>query len=362
MPELNILDKLLLVSFQQKAKLTLFAEGLPPMLRMPDNTFTKLVDEPLSPNQIDELLSFVFKEDKDRFDFTKNKYWVGNYETITKLRFKVVIFTQAGKRVLQFEKLPDTPPKLADLNMPDLYVELLKKGRGLFIIGGPKGSGKTTRLASSVQFLIDEQPIVATIIEEAQEYRYVPSKGVPYQIVIKKDIPSLEDCIDLLTTINPEAVAISDIKSRELARLALDLALGGGLVITTIAADGVPAVLEKFIGFFPLEERDRTLKYLSMSLSAVISGNLFNTIEGQAEEEVVYAYDFWFNTPDHAKLVAQGNFEALLEKMADQRDKGYRVQEYTLRVYIRKNMVSLQEALNKAARPGELQRLMEKPY
>ena len=362
MANLTILDKLLLISYQQKAKLTLFAEGLPPMLRMPDNTFMKLVDEPLTSSQVEELMGYVFKDEKDKFDFAKNKYWIGNYETVTKLRFKVVVFIQRGQRVLQFERLPDTPPKLSDLNMPELYMELLQKGKGLFIIGGPKGGGKTTRLAASVQYLLNEKPIILATVEEALEYRYIPAKGIPYQIVVKKDVPSLENAIDLLSTINPDAIAISDIKSRELAKMALDLALGGQLVITTIAADGVQAVLEKFVGFFPLEEREKTLKYLSLALTAIISGNLFKTVEGQAEDELIYVYDFWYNSSDFAKLIEKGELDAIVDKMAEQRDKGYRVQEYTLRALTRKNVVTTEEALSKASRPNELQRLMALPY
>ncbi len=356
---LTILDKLLVISFQQKAKLTLFAEGLPPMLRMADGSFMKLIEDPLKPQQFEELLSYVLKDERDKFSFNKNKYWVGNYETVTNLRFKVALFTQKGSRVIQFERLPDMPPKLDSMNLPDVYVELLMKGRGLFVIAGPKASGKTSRLAASVQHLLNEKDIIILSLEDALEYRYSPAKGIPYQMVMGKDIPSMDDVLELLPMVNPDAIVISELTNRELAKLALDRAMAGQLVITTLAADGIQAVIEKLVSFFPLEEMEKIYKYLSMVLTAVVSGNLFKTVE---EGEVMYVYDFWYNNPDFARMLASQKIDFLVEKMAENRDKGYRVQEYTLRGLVRKKVIDREEALSKAARPNDLTLLLEKIY
>ncbi len=356
---LTILDKLLVISFQQKAKLTLFAEGLPPMFRLPDGSFVKLVEEPLKTQQFDELLGYVLQDERDKFSFTKNKYWVGNYETVTKLRFKVSIFTQRGYRVLQFERLPDLPPKLEDMNLPDTFVELMLKGRGLFVIAGPKGSGKTSRLAACVQHLLNEKSVILLSLEEALEYRYSPAKGIPYQMVLGKDIPTIDDVLEVLPMINPDVVVISELKNRELAKLAIDRAMAGQLVLTTVSADGIQAVLEKIVGFFPLEETEKAFKYLSMALISVVSGNLFKAVE---EGEIIYVYDFWYNSPDFARMIASGKIDFIVDKMAESRDQGYRVQEYTLRGLIRKKVIDREEALTKAARPNDLLMLLEKPY
>jgi twitching motility protein PilT len=194
-------------------------------------------------------------------------------------------------------------------------------------------------------------------MEDFIEKEFTNSKGIVYQFVIGRDYSTIKDVVNITRRIKPDVVAIQEIINYDYLEVALDLTLSGILVICTINADGIVSILEKISGMAG-DKKDNIFKYLSMVVEVIISGNLFNTTDG----EVKYIYDFYFNDPEFTKFFAKSDINEIYLRMVERREKGYRVQEYTLKGLVKKGTITQEEALLKASRVNDFKRILAAPF
>lgn len=353
---MNILDKLLTLVFQQNADNLFLMEDEPPFLKYKDNRTQNIIDDKVDREKIEEILK-IFMTERDRLEFKKNGYWLGNYTTSNGLPFRSIVFSQKGKICVIFYPSTIESLKIGSLDLPDQYIEALNKNKGLVIIAGPKRSGKTTLFNASIEYFIENRPVIVATVEDFIEREFFKSKGIIYQFVVGKDYQSVKEVLSVIRRLKPDIVAIQEIVNYNYLEIALDLALSGLLVISTINADGIISVFEKIAGISG-EQKQNVFRYLSMILEVVISGNLFVA----TDNSVKYIYDFYFNDPDFVKPLAVGDINEVYLKMIERREKGYRVQEYTLKALVKKGIIKEEEALMKVARVNDFKRIMLSPY
>lgn len=353
---MNILDKLLTLVFQQNADNLFLMEDELPFLKYKDNRTQNIIDEKVDREKIEEILK-IFMTERDRLDFKKNGYWLGNYTTSNGLPFRSIVFSQRGKIAVIFYPSTVESLKIGSLDLPQQYMEALNKNKGLIIIAGPKRSGKTTIFNASIEYILETRPVIVATVEDFIEKEFSKSKGIIYQFVVGKDYQSVREVLSVIRRLKPDVVAIQEIVNYDYLEIALDLALSGLLVISTLNADGIISVLEKIAGISG-EQKQNVFRYLSMILEVVISGNLFVA----TDNSVKYVYDFYFNDPDFVKPLAAGDINEVYLKMIEKREKGYRVQEYTLKALVKKGTIKEEEALMKVARVNDFKRIMLSPY
>lgn len=353
---MNILDKILNLVFQQNAESIFFVEDIPPFLKYKDQKIKNIVEDKMEKEKMEEILK-IFITERDRLEIKKNGYWVGNYTTSNGLPFRAIVFNQRGKLSIIFSPATIETFKIENLDLPPQYIEALGKNKGLIIIAGPKKSGKTTIYNSSIEYILENRSVMVVTIEDFIEKEFSISRGIVYQLVIGKDYSTIKDVLTVVRRLKPDIVAIQEIINYEYLEIALDLALSGLLVICTFNADGIISVLEKISGMSG-ENRKNVFRYLSMVLEIVISGNLFTTTDGSLK----YVYDFYFNDPEFVRFIAQGDINEIYARMIEKREKGYRVQEYTLKALIKKGAILEEEALLKAARVNDLKKILASPY
>ncbi|MEN3015059.1 MAG: ATPase, T2SS/T4P/T4SS family [bacterium] len=353
---MNILDKILNLLFQENGEGLFLVEDIPPFIRYRDKKIQNIIDEKLERDKIEEILR-IFMNEKDMSDLKTNGYWLGNYVTSNGLPFSCIVFSQKAKMSVIFSPAVIETVKLSSLDLPVQYIEALNKNKGLIIIAGPKKSGKTTIYNASIDYILENRSVMVASIEEFIEKEFSNNRGIIYQFVIGKDCGLVKDALGIVRRLKPDIVAIQEIINYEYLEMALDLALSGLLVIATINADGIVSVLEKIAGMSG-ENKNKVFRYLSMVLEIVISGNLFTSNEG----DLKYIYDFYFNDPEFVKPLSMGDINEVYLKMIERREKGYRVQEYTLKALVKKGVISEQEALLKAARINDFKRIMLSPY
>jgi len=353
---MNILDKILTLAFQQNAEALYFTENVPPFLRFKDLSIRNIIDEKMERDKIEEILK-IFLNERDRLELKKNGYWIGNYTTSNNLPFRAIVFYQKGNISIIFLPVSLSSMKLSDLELPEQYVEALNKNKGLIIIGGPKRSGKTTIFNASIEYILENRSVTVSTMEDFIEKEFTNSKGIVYQFVIGRDYSTIKDVVNITRRIKPDVVAIQEIINYDYLEVALDLTLSGILVICTINADGIVSILEKISGMAG-DKKDNIFKYLSMVVEIIISGNLFNTTDG----EVKYIYDFYFNDPEFTKFFAKSDINEIYLKMVERREKGYRVQEYTLKGLVKKGTITQEEALLKASRVNDFKRILAAPF
>lgn len=353
---MNILDKLLSFVFQQDAEALFFIEDLPPFIKYKDFKIKNLVDDKMDREKIEEILK-IFISEKDRLELKNNGYWLGNYVTSNNLPFKAILFYQNGKISVIFSPFSLENFKLENLELPPIYLEALNKNKGLIIIAGPKRSGKTTILNASIEHILENRPVMLVTIEDFIEKEFVKSKGIVYQFVIGKDYPTIKDVLAVIRRLKPDIVVVQEIINYEYLEIALDLSLSGLLVLSTINADGIISVLEKIAGMAG-DQKQNVFRYLSMVLEIIISGNLFQTTDGSLK----YVYDFYFNDPDFVKPLSVGDINEVYLKMVEKREKGYRVQEYTLKALVKKGIIKEDEAFLKVSRINDFKRILASPF
>lgn len=353
---MNILDKLLSFVFQQDAEALFFIEDLPPFIKYKDFKIKNLVDDKMDREKIEEILK-IFISEKDRLELKNNGYWLGNYVTSNNLPFKAILFYQNGKISVIFSPFSLENFKLENLELPPIYLEALNKNKGLIIIAGPKRSGKTTILNASIEHILENRPVMLVTIEDFIEKEFVKSKGIVYQFVIGKDYPTIKDVLAVIRRLKPDIVVVQEIINYEYLEIALDLSLSGLLVLSTINADGIISVLEKIAGMAG-DQKQNVFRYLSMVLEIIISGNLFQTTDGSLK----YVYDFYFNDPDFVKPLSVGDINEVYLKMVEKREKGYRVQEYTLKALVKKGIIKEDEAFLKVSRVNDFKRILASPF
>lgn len=353
---MNILDKLLSFVFQQDAEALFFIEDLPPFIKYKDFKIKNLVDDKMDREKIEEILK-IFISEKDRLELKNNGYWLGNYVTSNNLPFKAILFYQNGKISVIFSPFSLENFKLENLELPPIYLEALNKNKGLIIIAGPKRSGKTTILNASIEHILENRPVMLVTIEDFIEKEFVKSKGIVYQFVIGKDYPTIKDVLAVIRRLKPDIVVVQEIINYEYLEIVLDLSLSGLLVLSTINADGIISVLEKIAGMAG-DQKQNVFRYLSMVLEIIISGNLFQTTDGSLK----YVYDFYFNDPDFVKPLSIGDINEVYLKMVEKREKGYRVQEYTLKALVKKGIIKEDEAFLKVSRVNDFKRILASPF
>jgi len=353
---MNILDKLLMIMFQQSAESIFFIEGSEPFMKYKDGKLQNLVDEKLDKEQIEELIK-IFLTDKDRIELKKVGYWLGNYTTPNNLTFKGICFYQKGKLSVVFYPAIVESYSIEDLDLPSIFIDALNKNKGLIIVSGPRKSGKTTIFNSSIEYILNNRSIILATVEDFIEKEFINSKGIVYQFLVGKDYTNLKEVLNIIRRVKPDVVAIQEIVNYDYLSLALDLALSGLLVICTLNADGIISAFEK-IGGMAGDQKENVFRYLSMVLEILISGNLFETTENNLK----YVYDFYFNDIEFLKNIAKGDITEVYLKMVERREKGFRVQEYTLKALIKKGLIKEEEAILKAARPNELKKVLSAPF
>jgi len=353
---MNILDKLLSFVFQQDAEALFFIEDLPPFIKYKDFKIKNLVDDKMDREKIEEILK-IFISEKDRLELKNNGYWLGNYVTSNNLPFKAILFYQNGKISVIFSPFSLENFKLENLELPPIYLEALNKNKGLIIIAGPKRSGKTTILNASIEHILENRPVMLVTIEDFIEKEFVKSKGIVYQFVIGKDYPTIKDVLAVIRRLKSDIFVVQEIINYEYLEIVLDLSLSGLLVLSTINADGIISVLEKIAGMAG-DQKQNVFRYLSMVLEIIISGNLFQTTDGSLK----YVYDFYFNDPDFVKPLSIGDINEVYLKMVEKREKGYRVQEYTLKALVKKGIIKEDEAFLKVSRVNDFKRILASPF
>lgn len=353
---MNILDKLLILMFQQNAESIFFIEDLPPFIKYKDGKIQNLVDEKLDKEQIEELIK-IFLTDKDRIELKKVGYWLGNYTTSNNLTFKGICFYQKNKLSIVFYPAIIESYSINELDLPEIFIETLNKNKGLIIISGPRKSGKTTIFNASIEYILNNINITLATVEDFIEKEFNNSRGIVYQFIVGKDYSNIKEVLNIIRRVKPDVVAIQEIVNYDYLSLALDLSLSGLLVICTLNADGIISAFEKMAGMAG-DQKDNVFRYLSMVLEILISGNLFNTTENTLK----YVYDFYFNDVEFTKNIAKGDITEVYLKMIERREKGFRVQEHTLKALIKKGLIKEEEALLKASRPNELKKILAAPF
>ena len=336
------IEKLLQLMAEKKASDIFISAGSPISIKitgtiMPVNpqvmdaeACKKVIYEMLTPQQIE-----TFERDQE-LNFSKPMAGLGN--------FRVNVFWQKGAASMVVRYISSDIPKIADLNLPQVLSSLVMEKRGLILVVGATGSGKSTTLAS----MLDYRKSISTghilTIEDPVEYVFTPKKSIFNQREVGNDTKSFHDALRNAMRQAPDCILIGEIRDLETMRMALTYALSGHLCLATLHANNAYQAMNRVISFFPLEVRPMLLQDLSVSLKAVISQRLIKTLDGKRAPAV----EVLLNTRNIQELIEKGEITEIKEAMEKSMSPGSQTFEQDLFRLVRQGKISQDEALANA--------------
>lgn len=270
-------------------------------------------------------------------------------------RFRLSAFYQRGSIAAVLRFIPTYIPTLAELKLPGVLGNLIMEKRGLILVVGATGSGKTTTIASMLNHRNHEKTGHILTLEDPIEYLFRNEKSIVNQREIGTDTQTFEIALHNALRQSPDCILIGEIRDQATMAAAMSYAQSGHLVLATLHANNSYQTLTRIISLFPIEQRSSLLYDLSSAIKCIISQRLVTTQMGNRYPAV----EILLNTPHVADLISAGNIGDIREAIDSSLTPGAQTFEQTLIELIEAGLISQQEALVHADSPNNLLWLLE---
>ena len=259
-------------------------------------------------------------------------------------RFRVNIFRQRNQVSMVVRNIKTQIPSMRSLNMPPIMQDLIMSKRGLILFVGATGSGKSTSLASLINYRNETSAHHIVTIEDPIEFLHAHKKSVVNQREVGIDTDSYEDALKNTLRQAPDVILIGEIRERETMEHAIAFAETGHLCLSTLHANNSNQALDRIINFFPDDRRSQLLLDLSLNLRAMISQRLIPTIDHQR----IAAFEILLNSPLVAQLIKKGEVTEIKATMERSENIGMQTFDRALFTLYRDGRISLEQALRNA--------------
>jgi twitching motility protein PilU len=320
-----------------------------PILIKIHGNIRQLSEQILNPDQVRQLLGELLsaRQMEELDDSGELNIGIG----IAKVgSFRLSAFRQRGSLAAVFRCIPTVIPQLESLGMPDILGQLVLEKRGLLLMVGATGTGKSTTLASMLEWRNQTVPGHILTIEDPIEFLFSNKKSVVNQREVGRDTVSLQTALKNAMRQAPDVILIGEIRDRETMTAALSYALSGHLVMATLHANNSYHALGRILSFYTPESRPSLLADLSAALKAIISQRLLNAISGGR----VPAVEVLINTKLTAEMIEKGDFPAVKEAMEQSMAEGSQTFDEDLARLINTGVVARDEALVHSDSPTNL--------
>jgi twitching motility protein PilT len=328
--------------------------GRPPMVRVgggltPIQGTTSLTDD-----WIREVMRQIAPEDAQiRLNDERSADF--SFEMPGRSRFRVNAFYQQKRLTLAVRLVPITIPKFEDLNLPSVIEEIAETPRGLVLVTGTTGSGKSTTLAAMIGFINQTRADRIITIEDPIEFVHTSQKSLIAQRELGSDTPSFLAALRVALRQDPDVILVGELRDAETMRTALQAADTGHTVFSTMHTTNASQTVQRMIALFPPEERDLLLMQLAANIEAVISQRLAKTVNGTDRVPVV---EIMRSTPVTRKMILEGTPKQLPQAIANG-DAGMQLFDQHLARLWKAELISGTEALRVATNPEAVAMIMK---
>jgi twitching motility protein PilU len=264
--------------------------------------------------------------------------------------YRISAMRQRGSYAVVVRHIASTIPSFADLNLPDILKTLIMEKRGLILMVGATGAGKTTTLASMLDYRNEHATGHILTVEEPIEFTYTNKKSLVNQRDVGSDTESLQVALKNALRQAPDVIQIGEIRDRETMTAAIAYAQSGHLCVATLHANNSYRALNRILSFFPVEVRPTLLGDLGSALRAIVSQRLLRTPTGGR----VPALEVMLNTALVAELIEKGDFSAVKEAMEQSMAEGSQTFEEDIARLITEERVTREEGLAQSDSPTNL--------
>ncbi len=342
------LEKILRLMTEKKAS-DVFLSAKTPILIKINGQILQLTDQILTPSQPRQLLSeLITPQQLEELDETGE---LNLGITIPNVGiYRLSAFKQRGSVAAVFRYIPSDIPALESLNVPMSLADLVLEKRGLIMVVGATGAGKSTTLASMLEYRNQRMTGHILTIEDPLEFLFSNKKSVVNQREVGRDTQSLQIGLKNALRQAPDCILIGEIRDRETMTAALSYALSGHLVLSTLHANNSYHALGRILSFYTPEARPALLSDLASGLKAIVSQRLLQNTSGGR----VPAVEVLLNTQLVSEMITRGDFNEVKEALTKSMSQGSQTFEQDIARLIREGLVSREEGLRYADSPTDL--------
>lgn len=319
-----------------------FSTGAPPSMKV-QGKLTAITAEPLAPDVVQALADTLMDaEQKAEFERRPEMNLAISESGIG--RFRVNIFKQRGQVAMVIRTIKTEIPDYRSLGLPETLPKLVMQKRGLVLFVGGTGSGKSTSLASLIDFRNVNSAGHIITIEDPVEFVHRHKRSIVNQREVGIDTDSYEDALQNTLRQAPDVILIGEIRSRETMEHALAFAETGHLCLSTLHANNANQALDRIINFFPEDRHKQLFLDLSLNLRGIVSQRLIPSVDGKRAA----AIEILLGTPRVCDLIKNGKVDEIKEVMMKSETQGMRTFDSALYQLYQEGKISLQEALQNA--------------
>ncbi|OQW88730.1 MAG: type IV pili twitching motility protein PilT [Rhodoferax ferrireducens] len=343
-----ITDLLKLMVGRSGSDLFLTAE-LPPAIKV-DGKITKVSPQPLNGTHTIALARAIMN-DRQVAEFERTKECNFAISPPNLGRFRVNAFMQQGKVGMVLRTIPSTLPTIDGLKMPPILKDIVNTKRGLCILVGATGSGKTTTLAAMVDWRNDTTYGHIITVEDPIEFVHAHKNCVVTQREVGIDTDSWEAALKNTLRQAPDVILMGEIRDRETMELAIAFAETGHLCLATLHANSTNQAIDRVINFFPEERKQQVLMDLSLNLKAMVSQRLIVKPDGKGRTAVV---EIMINSPLISDLIFKGDVSEIKEIMKKSTNLGMQTFDQSLFKAYEEGAITYEDALRNADSVNDL--------
>jgi len=344
------MDRLLQACIAQGASDLHIVTGRPPVLRI-DGSLRSLETKVLEPDDTTTLMKSI-TPDRNQQELQEEGGTDYGFAYGDEARFRVSIFKQKGNISLVLRRIPTSIMTFDEIGLPKICAALCRRPRGLFLVTGPTGCGKTTTLACMINYINENFDRHIITVEEPIEYYHPHKKSIINQREVGVDVPSFGEALRRVLRMDPDVILVGELRDLETIESAVRAAETGHLVFSTVHTTSAAGTITRMIDVFPVNQQEQIRIQLSSNLLAVLSQALCPLATGRGR---IAAYEFMVVTPAIANLIRENKTYRIDSSIQTGKKLGMQLLDEHLWKFYDEGLITLEEMLDKGRQPGMLQ-------
>ena len=344
------MDRLLQACVAQDASDIHLVTNRPPVLRI-HGRLRSLETKVLEPDDTTALMKSITPE-RNQQELQEEGGTDFGFAYGDAARFRVSVFRQKGNISLVLRLIPTNIMTFEEIGLPKICAALCRRPRGLFLVTGPTGSGKTTTLACMVNYINENFDRHIITVEEPIEYYHSHKKSIINQREVGIDVPSFGEALRRILRMDPDVILVGELRDLETIEAAVRAAETGHLVFSTVHTTSAAGTITRIIDVFPVNQQEQIRIQLSSNLIAVLSQALCPLATGKGR---IAAYEFMVVTPAIANLIRENKTYRIDSSIQTGKKLGMQLLDEHLWNLFDTGKITLEEMLDKGRQPGALQ-------
>src|SRR5688572_13462426 len=341
------IDRLLETCVRRGASDIHLAVGRPPTLRL-NTHLRELQTKVLDPEDTTALMKSI-TPDRIQQEYEEQGSGDFGFAYGDQARFRVSVFKQKGYCSLVLRRIPNKILTFEQIGLPDMARQICRRPRGIFLCTGPTGSGKTTTLATMINYINESFDKHIITMEDPIEYYHPHKKSIVVQREIGVDVPSFPEALRRALRQDPDVMLVGEMRDLATIGAAITAAETGHLVFGTLHTSGAASTINRIIDAFPTDQQEQVRVQLANNLIAVLSQALCPRID---QEGVLAAYEFMYVTPGIQNLIRENKSFRIDSEIQTGKRYGMQLLDDNLWALFQSGKIAAEESIDKSKNPG----------